>query len=77
MALASTVVHDPVDVQLLIDPSDGAQLVSVNDAAALMQVGRRTVYNWIARGQVEIREKPSGRIYIVVSSLWKRAQESA
>ena len=42
---------------------------SIDTAAARMQVSRRTIYNWIQRGLVDVVRTPSGRQRIYLDSL--------
>lgn len=50
-------------------------LVSVNDAAKLAAVSRRTIYNWIAAGKVDVQFAPSGTQRVVVKSIWRGADD--
>lgn len=61
------------DGQQPYDPSDGEVLASVNQACEIVGVSRRTLYNWMAKGLVEVRRTPSGTPRIVISSLWRRS----
>lgn len=54
----------------VITAADGTQLVSVRDAARLQGLSPRTIYGWIRNGWVETRQVASGRMLIVVESLW-------
>lgn len=58
--------------QLPYDPTDGEQLASVNQAMVMTGVSRRTLYNWMAKGLIQVRRAPSGTPRIVVSSLWRK-----
>lgn len=62
-------------VRYAIDPVDGAELVSIPDAAKITQVSVRTIYNWIYRGQVSVRYRPSGRMQVVAETLFRDPQE--
>ncbi len=43
--------------------------VRINVAAQIAGVARRTMYNWIQRGWVEVRYLPNGATLVVVSSI--------
>jgi excisionase family DNA binding protein len=45
------------------------ELLTVAQAAARVQVCRRTIYNWLAAGKLQVVTVPSGRLRIVASSL--------
>lgn len=46
-------------------------ITDIPGAAALTGVSRRTIYNWIADGKIEYRRLPSGKLRIVITSLWR------
>jgi excisionase family DNA binding protein len=50
-------------------------LLTIKQACALMGVSRRTIYNWMAHGFLEVRRSVGGRPYIVESSLWQVPSE--
>ena len=45
--------------------------VSIMKACALVDVSRRTIYNWIASGKVEYIRTAGGSIRIFVDTLWR------
>jgi excisionase family DNA binding protein len=45
--------------------------VSVKEASALVDVSRRTIYNWIEAGKVEYVRPVGGSIRIFTDSLWR------
>lgn len=47
------------------------EAITIMQACALVSVSRRTMYNWIAAGKVEVVRVPSGRQRIYVDSLWR------
>ena len=49
--------------------------VSIMQACKLVDVGRRTIYNWIADGKVEYVRTAGGSIRIFVDSLWRSADD--
>lgn len=63
-------------VKYATDPVDGADLVNADGAAAIAGVSVRTIYNWMAKGLVEIRLTPSGHKRIVAESLFRDAGDS-
>lgn len=48
--------------------------LTVNEAAALVHVSRRTLYNWMAEGKLEVRRTASGAPRVRESSLWKESR---
>lgn len=56
---------------------DGAvEITDVPGAARLAGVSVRTIYNWAAKGKVETRYTPSGKLRIVVATLWRDAADA-
>lgn len=49
----------------------GRALVTIAQAGALAGVERRTIYNWLHTGKLEIVRTAGGRIRIVEASLWR------
>ena len=45
--------------------------VSIMKACELVDVGRRTIYNWIAGGKVAYVRTAGGSIRIFVDTLWR------
>jgi len=62
------------DVQVYVDPTDGAIIISPRDAARIMGVKLRTIYDWIEKGRVDVRKTAGGRMRVVVSSLMQSAE---
>ena len=52
------------------------QTISIMKACALVNVSRRTIYNWIASGKVEYVRTAGGSIRIFVDSLWRNPDGS-
>lgn len=52
-------------------------LTDIPGAARLAGVSRRTIYNWAAKGLIETRYTPSGKLRVVVASLWRDRIETA
>lgn len=48
------------------------ELTDIPGAARLAAVSRRTIYNWIAKDLIETRKTPSGKLRVVVATLWQR-----
>ena len=57
-----------VETQTLFSPQIGRS-VSIDKASALLQVSRRTIYNWIREGRLETVRTLGGSQRIVVESL--------
>ncbi len=49
--------------------------VSIMQACKLVDVSRRTIYNWIAAGKVEYVRTAGGSIRIFVDTLWRSADD--
>lgn len=47
-------------------------ICTIAQAMALADVSRRTIYNWMARGWIEVRFTPSGQRRVVISTLQSR-----
>ena len=50
---------------------------SIMKACELVDVSRRTIYNWIASGKVEYVRTAGGSVRIFVDSLWREPEQSA
>lgn len=50
--------------------------VTIERACALVQVSRRTIYNWLRTGKVEYVRTAGGSVRIYVDSLWRRPDGS-
>ena len=48
--------------------------VSIMKACKLVDVSRRTIYNWIAGGKVEFIRTAGGSIRIFVDTLWRTSE---
>ena len=51
--------------------------VSIMRACKLVDVSRRTIYNWIAGGKVEYIRTAGGSIRIFVDTLWRKSEDIA
>ena len=49
---------------------------SIMKACELVDVSRRTIYNWIASGKVEYVRTAGGSVRIFVDSLWREPEQS-
>lgn len=45
--------------------------INIQQACNLMQVSRRTVYNWMDAGKVQFVRTPSGARRIIEATLWR------
>ena len=48
--------------------------ISIMKACELVDVSRRTIYNWIASGKVEYVRTAGGSVRIFVDSLWRKPE---
>jgi excisionase family DNA binding protein len=46
--------------------------ISISDAARVAHVSRRTIYNWLKEGKLEMKRLVSGSPRINEESLWKK-----
>ncbi len=51
--------------------------ISINGACSLLDVTRRTIYNWIASGKVEYVRTAGGSVRIFVDTLWRAPDDTA
>lgn len=51
----------------------GMEYLNVQQACALVQVSRRTIYNWLKAGKIEVMRTAGGRLRIRRESLWRSA----
>lgn len=51
------------------DKTESKLLLSITEVTKKLGVSRRTVYNWIESGKVEILRVPSGCVRVVAESL--------
>lgn len=54
-----------------VDQKELPHWVSIQQAAALMEVSRRTIYNWLNQGKVAYVRTPGGRVRIITETLWR------
>jgi len=50
--------------------------VSIMKACELVDVSRRTIYNWIGSGKVEYVRTAGGSIRIFVDTLWRSSDDA-
>lgn len=53
--------------------SSAERWISVNQACAAVGVSRRTIYNWIGAGKLQVRHTAGGAPRILEGSLWRQA----
>lgn len=53
----------------------GREVVSIDEACAIVDVCRRTIYNWIASKKVEYIRVASGKIRIYRDTLFRKPNE--
>jgi len=58
------------------DLSRETSWLTINEACDECEVTRRTIYNWIAKGRLEVRRTAGGTIRIAERSLWRNVEES-
>ena len=51
--------------------------ISIKEAQALVNVSRRTIYNWLASGKLRFKRTAGGSVRIYPSSLWRDDGKSA
>jgi excisionase family DNA binding protein len=47
--------------------------ISIMKACALVDVSRRTIYNWLSSGKIEYVRTAGGSVRIFVDTLWREA----
>ena len=52
------------------------QTISIRKACDLVDVGRRTIYNWMAIGKVETIRTAGGSVRIFVGTLWRTPEDT-
>ncbi len=52
------------------------QTISIRKACELVDVSRRTIYNWITSGKVEYVRTAGGSVRIFVDTLWRTPLDS-
>ena len=50
--------------------------LSITKAAALVDVSRRTIYNWLESGKLEYRRTAGGSIRIFTDTLWREKAQA-
>ena len=50
--------------------TSGRKLLTINEACVEVKVSRRTLYNWLAAGKIEVTRTPSGRVRVFADSLF-------
>lgn len=55
-------------------PGTDRELLTIPQAMARVRVSRRTIYNWLARGLLELERTASGTPRIYADSLWRTDQ---
>lgn len=53
------------------------ELTTFPGAALIVGVHVRTIYNMVRRGEIEVRYMPTGKMRIVVASLWRQDPTAA
>ncbi len=51
--------------------------ISIRQACDLVDVSRRTIYNWIASGKVERVRTAGGSVRVLVDTLWRAPDDTA
>ena len=51
--------------------------ISIRKACDLVDVSRRTIYNWMASGKVESIRTAGGSVRIFVDTLWRTPEDPA
>lgn len=52
--------------------TSGRTLISVREAMKEAAVSKRTIWNWIATGKVEVLRTPTGHVRIFHDTLWRK-----
>ena len=67
------------DVQrMTIEPMTADRTtISINKTCELVGVSRGTIYNWMARGNVEYVRTAGGSVRIFVDTLWRTPDDTA
>src|SRR5678809_369270 len=55
----------------------GDAWLTIKEACAEVDVTRRTIYNWIAAGKLEVRRTAGGNLRIARRGLWRNADPSS
>lgn len=59
----------------LSEHPQGKKLITIYQASDLMQVSRRTIYNWIAADRIDYCRTTSGTIRIIEDSLFSKVDK--
>lgn len=51
--------------------------LTIQQACTECEVSRRTIYNWIEAGKLEVRRTAGGNLRIARRSLWRNADQTA
>ena len=57
-----------------VPPADEEDWITIAEAVVVARVSRRTIYNWMEQGRIEVRETPSGRKRVRKASLLRRRE---
>jgi excisionase family DNA binding protein len=52
------------------------EVISIMKACELVDVSRRTIYNWLSSGKIEYVRTAGGSVRIFVDSLWRNPHSS-
>jgi excisionase family DNA binding protein len=52
------------------------KVISIMKACELLDVSRRTIYNWLSSGKIEYVRTASGSVRIFVDTLWRDPHSS-
>jgi len=57
-------------------PDPDRPSLSITKAAALVDVSRRTIYNWLDSGKLEFKRTAGGSIRIFTDTLWREKDQA-
>ena len=69
-------VRFPV-TRIRVDAMSDRETISIRKACDLVDVSRRTIYNWMASGKVESVRTAGGSVRIFVDTLWQTPADPA
>jgi excisionase family DNA binding protein len=52
------------------------EVISIMKACQLVDVSRRTIYNWLSSGKIEYVRTAGGSVRIFVDTLWRNPRSS-
>jgi excisionase family DNA binding protein len=52
------------------------EVISIMKACGLVDVSRRTIYNWLSSGKIEYVRTAGGSVRIFVDTLWRNPHSS-